>query len=181
MAIKVGGSYVSETAYAQAKVKIEGEINSNGKTSTGSYLTSLQEKYKGMNISSNVQPYSGSGTNNIGISSRILNEMANNPDKRLEYEALMIDCQTAEKSLSSAFASKGLNLVSHGFIIGADGGLSSWSVVTSGDSNTKSTFNSYLDKSNKSSWYDTMMKNLTNYKSLNQYGKYGNNTVDYKA
>lgn len=181
MAIQVGNSYVSESAYAQAKMKIESEQNANSGVSTKSkYLASLQSKFQGWNVSTNTQAYSGKGLNNIGISSKILGEMANDPDKRLEYEALMIDCQDATKSLASAFQQKGLKLASHGFIIGADGGLSSWGVIESGDSNKKNAYN-HLPKDDKKSWSSIIMDSFANSGEKRQYDKYSNSGVDFKA
>ena len=158
MAIQVGNSYVSESAYAQAKMKIEKEQNASSNVpSKGNYLKSLQDKFKGWNISANTQAYNGKGLNNIGIAPNVLKDMEEDPEKRLEYEALMIDCKEATKSLASAFQQKGMNLTSHGFIIGADGSLSSWGVTESGDSNKNMAFG-FLPKNNKKSWFNIIME-----------------------
>jgi hypothetical protein len=152
MAIKVGNTYVSETAYAQAKAKIESE-QKGGKNSVNGYLSSLQQKMSGWNLSTNTQPYSGGGLNNISIHPSILREMANDPDKRLEYEALLIDIQNTSASVHMP---KGMKLIAQGYIIDANGGLSSWS-ITQTESNKIAKTNSMLPKDKTDDWNDLLL------------------------
>lgn len=91
MAVKVGNSWVSEAALSYAKVKAD-----SGESAT---LNGLLDRYPGVNFSTNTQAFSQKGTNNIQIAPIILAQMQNNPDKRIEYEALIYDCA---KLISSA-------------------------------------------------------------------------------
>ena len=84
MAVKVGNSWVSEAALSYAKVKAD-----SGESAT---LNGLLDRYPGVNFSTNTQAFSQKGTNNIQITPIILAQMQNNPDKRIEYEALIYDC-----------------------------------------------------------------------------------------
>ena len=111
MAVKIGQSYVSEAAVNFAK-----NSSDNGEN----VLKSLQEKFPNLKISVGTAPFSGSGTNNLSISPKILREMQNNPDKKIEYEALIYD--VANQNISQK------NLKSHGFIITDDGGLRGWGI-----------------------------------------------------
>lgn len=87
MAVKIGNSYVTEAALAYAQGKID-EKSEN-------VLSDLQKQFKDVNFGVGTQPFGGSGTNNITIAPNILRQMANDPEKRLEYEALIYDCDNA--------------------------------------------------------------------------------------
>jgi hypothetical protein len=155
MAIRVGDTYVSETAYAQAKANIENE-QKGGSTSVNSYLKNLQQKMDGWDISTNTQPFGGSGVRNIGIHPSILRQMANDPEKRLEYEALLIDVKNVSENMRLP---KGMKLIAQGFNIDAKGGLSSWSITqTEGGNAAKAT--SKLPKDKKEDWNDVLLERL---------------------
>ena len=137
MNVKIGNSYVSQAAANFAKNSAENEDDKN-------ILKSLQEKFPNLKISVGTAPFSGSGTNNLSISPKILKEMQNNPDKKIEYEALIYDI--ASQNISSPC------LKSHGFIIEDDGGLRGWGI----SENFKS--NAQLDKKNKKSWLESLLQ-----------------------
>ena len=120
MAVKIGNSYVSESAMAYAQGRID-EKSDN-------VLSDLQKQFKDVNFSVGTQPFGGSGTNNITIAPNILRQMANDPDKRLEYEALIYDCANGLKENANR-----PGLQSQGVIIGSDGGLRGWSISQSGE------------------------------------------------
>lgn len=143
MAVKVGNSWVSEAAYTYAKAKQEG-------SGTGSMLSQLSEKFQGTNFSTNTAPFSAKGVNNIAIAPNILAEMEQNPEKKLEYEALIYDCVSLEKSLISERKKDGLQ--DFGFIIEKDGGLRAWSISKSSGSKEKNRFQCMLPKQDKTSW-----------------------------
>ena len=84
MEVKVGNSWVSEAALSYAKAKAD--------SGASVILKGLSDRYPGMNFSTNTQAFSQKGTNNIQIAPSILAQMQNNPDKRIEYEALIYDC-----------------------------------------------------------------------------------------
>ena len=90
MAVKIGQSYVSEAALSFAKNSSE----DNDKD----ILKNLSEKFSNLKISVGTTPFSGTGTNNLSISPKILKEMQNNPDKKIEYEALIYDIATQNNS-----------------------------------------------------------------------------------
>ena len=142
MAVKIGQSYVSETALSFAKSSSDDEDKN--------ILKNLREKFPNLKISVGTSPFSGSGTNNLSISPKILKEMQNNPDKKIEYEALIYDIASQNNSRPG--------LKSHGFIITDDGGLRGWGISNGGE-NKK---NILLNKKNKNSWFDSLLpkKNL---------------------
>ena len=129
MAVKIGNSYVTEAALAYAQGKID-EKSEN-------VLGDLQKQFKDVNFGVGTQPFGGSGTNNITIAPNILRQMANDPEKRMEYEALIYDCANGLKNSANR-----PGLQSQGYIIGSDGGLRMWSIGNFGDDKpTKSLMN----------------------------------------
>ena len=141
MAVKIGQSYVSEAALSFAKNSADDDKNT---------LKNLQEKFPNLKISVGTAPFSGSGTNNLSISPKILKEMQNNPDKKIEYEALIYDIASQNNSRPG--------LKSHGFIITDDGGLRGWSISESGNDRK----NISLDKKNKNSWLESLLPKKNN-------------------
>ncbi len=88
MAILVGETYVREASYAKAKVHVEA---SKANTS-GEVLKELKQQFKDLNIGIGTvgrSPSYSSGLNNVTIAPNILEEMAADPEKRIEYEALL--------------------------------------------------------------------------------------------
>ena len=120
MNVKIGNSYVSDAAANFAKNSSDDDKN---------ILKNLREKFPNLKISVGTSPFSGTGTNNLSISPKILKEMQNNPDKKIEYEALIYDI--ASQNISSP------NLKSHGFIITDDGGLRGWGISQRDDKKNK--------------------------------------------
>lgn len=115
MAVKVGNSYVTEAALAYAQDRADEK--SNG------VLNDLQKQFKDVNFGVGTQPFGGSGTNNITIAPNILRQMANDPDKKLEYEALIYDCNNVLKNSANR-----PGLKAQGFVIDSKGELSMWSI-----------------------------------------------------
>ena len=146
MAVKIGNSYVSEAAlsFAQAQENSGGEV-----------LRGLKEKFPNLKFQVGTAPFSGSGLNNVSISPKILKEMQNNPEKRVEYEALIYDISNTQ--ISSP------NLKSHGFIIGDDGGLRGWGISQSGEDVKRVKVT--LDKNDKKSWWQTLLDEINAKKS----------------
>ncbi len=150
MAVKVGNSWVSEAAYAYAKSRVDKEEKE--KEEGKSVLEDLQDKYSDTNFRAGTAPFQGSGLNNISIAPNILREMEKDPEKRLEYEALIYDCVSVQKSLANQ---KGLK--AHGFIITEDGGLRAWGISQAGDNN-KSVIP--LSRNKKGSWMQELLDSL---------------------
>lgn len=144
MPVKIGGSYVTEAAVSFAKAQAE-EGNKDSYV-----IKSLKEKFPNTKFTVGTKPFSGTGTNNVSISPKILKQMENDPEKRLEYEALIYD-------ISNTDLAQGRKLKSGGFIVGDDGGLRAWSVSENNDGNGRNIAN--LNKKNKKSWFDEMLGN----------------------
>lgn len=151
MAIKVGNSYVSEAGYAHA-VKSAAQSQADK-----DMLGELSGKFPDVNFSTDTAPFGASGRNNIAISPNILRQMKNDPEKRLEYEALIYDCNQIQKSMGGT-TSNGSKILSQGFIIDARGELSSWCVSKCGDENDRSM--TALLKNDKKSWMDKINQGI---------------------
>ena len=90
--------------------------------------------------------------NNVAIAPNILREMEENPDKKLEYEALLYDVA----NLSPPPAS--MNIKSQGVIIDSNGGMSMWSI---GESRSEKI---PVNRDTKS-WWAKMLEKLHDKKS----------------
>lgn len=112
MPVKIGNSYVSEAAYEYAK----------SQTDEGASLKSLSEKFPKLKFSVGTAPFSGSGLNNVAIAPNILREMENDPEKKLEYEALLYDVANLNPPSSS------MNIKAQGVIIDKNGEMNMWSI-----------------------------------------------------
>lgn len=115
MPVKIGNSYVTEAALAYAQERKD-EKSEN-------VLSDLSKQFKDINFSVGTQPFGGSGTNNITISPNILRQMANDPEKRMEYEALIYDFDQVLKSRSNSPEIK-----SQGVVINSKGETSMWAI-----------------------------------------------------
>lgn len=124
MAVRIGNSYVSQQAYDYAKAKINSE-NSQG-SEKNSVLQDLSKQYPETNFAVGTQPFGGKGTNNISIAPNILKKMENDPEARLEYEALIYDCANFLKNEPTKHGNS--TTIARGFIITEDGGLRGWSI-----------------------------------------------------
>lgn len=120
MAVKIGNSYVTEAAVAYAQSRVD-EKSEN-------VLADLSKQFKDVKFGVGTQPFGGTGTNNISIAPNILRQMANDPEKRMEYEALIYDCNNALKNSANR-----PGLKAQGFIIDGKGELSMWSIGQFGD------------------------------------------------
>lgn len=151
MAVKVGNSYVSEAAYAYARANAMEEAE--GQKDSGGVIKDLTEKFPDMKFSSGTKPFGGSGINNVSIAPNILRQMANDPEKRLEYEALIYDCASLTPALS-----KRKGRVAYGWMINSDGSLGAWGISKSGGENSRSLLK--LDKNKKSTWESKILESL---------------------
>lgn len=150
MAVRIGKSFVYKAAISFAKNFADDDEKN--------ILKNLREKFPNLKISVGTTPFSGSGTNNLSISPKILKEMQNNPDKKIEYEALIYDIASQNNSRQG--------LKSHGFVITDEGGLRGWGI----SENFKKV--SALDRKNKNSWFENLLpkkiskKNFSNTNEL---------------
>lgn len=156
MAVKVGNSWVSEAAYTYAKSRVENQKSGDG----SSVLKELQEKYPDTNFRIGTAPFQGTGYNNISIAPNILKEMEENPEKRMEYEALIYDITSHQKTLNG---NDGLK--AHGSIITEDGGLCGWGI-----SQSKNRSQISLNKKNKGNWLQEMLDSLNKSKKKKKKG-----------
>ena len=86
--VYVGDKCVTSAAYQYAK-QVTAEETKEAKA--GDMLNSLRERYSNLNIGTTTKPFSGTGINNLAIAPEILKQMASDPKKREEYEALIYD------------------------------------------------------------------------------------------
>lgn len=145
MAVKVGNSWVSETALTYAKAK------SGSGTSVS--LKALSDRYPGVNFTTNTQNFSQKGTNNIQIAPNILVQMQNDPDKRVEYEALIYDCAQLVYSGKMSQGGMGYHIKAAGTVINADGSVGGWSIAEDDDGG-QTRNSTKLDKDKKDTWAD---------------------------
>lgn len=124
MAVKIGDSWVSQQAYDYAKAKINSE--NSQESEKNSVLQDLAKRYPETNFAVGTQPFGGKGTNNISIAPNILKKMENDPEARLEYEALIYDCVECLKNEPTKHGNS--TTIARGFIITEDGGLRGWSI-----------------------------------------------------
>ncbi len=151
MAVKVGESWVSEAALAYAKGKVNSEAEDT--------LDELSKQYPEINFSTNTAPFSQKGVKNIQIAPNILNQMKNDPEKRLEYEALIYDCATGIDMLNHSGG--GFHTKAAGFIINPDGSLGAWGISESDNAGTQRRNRFKLDKNKKETWAETIRKKQT--------------------
>lgn len=142
MPVKVGNSYVSEAAYEFAK----------SQTDENATLKSLSEKFPNLKFSIGTAPFSGNGLNNVAIAPNILREMETDPEKKIEYEALLYDVANLNPPPSS------MNIKSQGVIIDSNGGMSMWSIGESRSENIS------VNRDTKS-WWAKMLEKLHEDKS----------------
>lgn len=128
MAVRIGNSYVSQQAYDYAKAKIDSEKSQGSEKN--SVLEDLSKQYPETTFAVGTQPFGGKGTNNISIAPNILRKMENDPEARLEYEALIYDCAELLKNEPTKHGDS--TIIARGFIIGEDGGLRMWGISQSG-------------------------------------------------
>lgn len=149
MAVKVGNSWVSEAAYDYAKKQVA--ERSSGKTTGESMLSQLSDKFPDLKFTTNTEPFSSNGKNNMAIAPNILKEMENDPEKYLEYEALIYDCNNTQKSVANRDG-----LISFGFILNSDGSLGAWSVSKAGSEKYRNQFK--LNRKDKDNWVDQILE-----------------------
>ena len=144
MPVKIGGSYVSEAAYSFAQAQVKDKEENNG------VMKSLAEKFPNLKFSVGTKPFSGTGMNNVSISPKILKQMEQDPDKRMEYEALIYDIVHTDVQSGRAPEHK---LKSHGFIIEDDGGLRSWGISEYNDGRQQSK----VKRTQKKNWWQELL------------------------
>lgn len=135
MAIEVGNSWVSQEAYAYAKSKVELDTEQKNESQGGGVLADLAKQYPDMKFSTNTAPFSSDGTNNIAIAPNILRKMQEDPEARIEYEALIYDCVQTMKN--EPLQHGDFTTIARGVIINEDGSCGGWSITQCGDGKKK--------------------------------------------
>ena len=148
MPVKVGKSYVSEAALSFAQSQ---------ENSGGDVLKDLKEKFPNLKFQVGTAPFSGNGLKNVSISPKILREMQNNPEKRVEYEALLYDVSNLNWNQNPTVKSSGV-------IIDDKGEMSMWSISKS-DGGENKRVKVMLDKNDKKSWWQTLLDEINAKKS----------------
>ena len=164
--VKVGNSYVTSAGYAVGKAQADamkaeaadGKETSGGKTTAMDVLKDLKSRYKDTNFIVGGGPFSGQGLNNISISPKALQKMAEDPDKRAELEALIYDVANGQKSMPQQ--SGGTQIVAHGTIIDEDGNLRGWGIVKTDDSSQRRVQTGKLGKKNRGNWMSELLAKL---------------------
>lgn len=93
---------------------------------------------------------------NISIAPNILKEMENDPEKRMEYEALIYDCVKFQEQFAQTAKQRGIKTC--GFVIGADGGLRMWGISEAKSSGKRVQVS--LEKQNKASWSKKLLEKI---------------------
>ena len=150
MPVKVGNSYVSEAALSFAQASAQEE-------SSGGVFKELKEKFPDLKFQIGTAPFSGNGLKNVSISPKILKEMQNNPDKKLEYEALLYDVANLNWNQNPTVKSSGV-------IIDDKGEMSMWSISKS-DDGTNKRVKVMLDKNDKKSWWQALLDKINERKA----------------
>lgn len=161
MPVRVGNSYVTEAALAFAQKSAAESVDkekTKGKGTSG-VLAELAEKFPKLQFTVGTQPFSGSGKGNVAIAPNILKEMANDPAKREEYEALLYDVQQCTEEMSMT-RPNGNKLKAHGWIIHKDGGLSAWSIGTSEGGDRKPEASGRVNRSSKKAWWQSLLDEM---------------------
>lgn len=165
MPVKIGGSYVSEAAYSFAQA----QVTDKEKEKDSGVLKSLAEKFPNLKFSVRTKPFSGTGMNNVSISPKILKQMEKDPEKRMEYEALIYDIAHTDVQSGRAPEHK---LKSHGFIIEDDGGLRSWGISEFNGGNHRQ--QSHVKRSDKKNWWQELLPKKQTKKSTKDKNAFRN-------
>ncbi|MBR1419981.1 MAG: hypothetical protein IJ575_02815 [Selenomonadaceae bacterium] len=124
MPVRIGNSYVSEAAVEFAK--------------NSSEVENLSQKFPDLKISAGTQPFGGQGHGNLTIAPNILRQMQNDPEKRVEYEALIYDMQRTKLNRDK-------DCVASGWMINSDGSCGAWS-ISKHDDGTQTRQKSKIDR-----------------------------------
>ncbi|MCR4942321.1 MAG: DUF6033 family protein, partial [Campylobacter sp.] len=114
MGVHIGNSHVSVAAYEYARAQ---NLENKG---TNELYKELSQKYTSLNFFGPSKPSQKAGLNNITIAPNILKQMADDPQKRLEYEALIYDINELAKN-DSGYTPTGDKIIASGYTINADG------------------------------------------------------------
>ena len=128
--VYVGDKCVTSAAYQYAK-QVTAEETKEAKA--GDMLNSLRERYSNLNIGTNTKPFSGTGINNLAIAPGILKQMASDPKKREEYEALIYDINHMIESTPERMPGTGAKIKAQGVFINEDGTCGMWTITESSD------------------------------------------------
>ena len=167
MPVRIGNSYVSEAAASFAQSLAQEESSGKG------ILNDLKEQFPDLKFQIGTAPFSGTGLKNVSISPKILREMEKNPDKKLEYEALLYDVANLNWSQNPTGKSSGV-------IIDDKGEMSMWSISKSDDGANKRV-KVLLDKNDKKSWWQTLLDEINAKKSAKAKTPKTSNKIDLKA
>ena len=124
MPVRIGNSYVSEAAVEFAK--------------NSSEVENLSKKFPDLKISAGTQPFGGQGHGNLTIAPNILRQMQNDPEKRVEYEALIYDMQRTKLNRDKDCAASG-------WMINSDVSCGAWS-ISKHDDGTQTRQKSKIDR-----------------------------------
>ncbi|MBO5063707.1 MAG: hypothetical protein J6C08_04275 [Campylobacter sp.] len=143
MIVRIGDTTVSQAAYNYVKSQNNQFSNAN------ELYKELSSKYDSLNFFGASKPNANAGLNNITIAPNILRQMVDDPQKRLEYEALIYDINELAKK-DTGRTPNGDKIIASGYMINADGTAGMWIISQSqGDKNEPTLMERLLDELNK--------------------------------
>lgn len=144
---QIGQTTVSQAAYDFVKSQDYKKQNSN------ELYKELASVYTNLNFFGSDKK----GLNNITIAPNILYQMATNPDKRQEFEALIYDINNLPKMEKTLTGDK---IIASGYFINHDGTAGMWIISQSGNQNdTKSLIDKILEELNEKQNARNALKN----------------------
>ena len=150
---------VSEEGYEYAKLQADRIKDGGTKGGKGAreMLKDLQKRYKKTKISMGTDAFKGRGSQNIAISQKVLREMAEDPDRRLEYEAMIFDTVNVQETMPKSHG--GSELVSCGAVIDEEGNMRMWTRARF-DDNTRDKIKVKVNRRQKNSWQQRLLDKL---------------------
>jgi hypothetical protein len=141
MAMEIG-SYNSE--YTSMRELSSAAVNSDKTVSKEDYFSQLIKNHPDVNIIegnySQGTTFGAKGQSNIMISPVILHKMEGDAETSAKYEKIIDSIPAAEKWLRAQCSSNGMKLLSCGFIVDANGDVSSYSCAVSASEGSQNKF-----------------------------------------
>lgn len=168
MTMNVEGSYnLNRDAAAvasNAETAAKAASSEAGPKTAAEYFNQLCECFSSLKISQGRYTpgtVAGSGTGNVRIDPRYMEKAANDPAVAAELEKNLSDLPAAESWLQSMCALRGTEVVACGVVIDEDGGMSSWGITQT--ANSEEDDEKAADGTEKKAKEKTLVEFLTEY------------------
>ncbi len=132
MAVQVGSKMVSEAAANFVRSQDFASATGSAKERSNAMMNELAQRYTSLNFFGPSKPSADAGRNNIAIAPNILRQMASDPEKRAEYEALIYDINELAKN-DTGYTPMGDKIIASGYTIDENGVAGAWTISQSGD------------------------------------------------